>query len=75
MTDNMYQGCHKMTTSMLHTPTTHNMLKTCITWTQNVFRNAQVEKNEAKGRKGGQGKRILQQYSCTNCIYNYVQIP
>jgi hypothetical protein len=33
-----------------------------------VFRNAQVEKNEAKGRKGEQGKRILQQYSCTNSI-------
>jgi hypothetical protein len=32
----------------------HNMFKTCITWTQNVFRNhkAKTNKAKAKGRLG-----------------------
>jgi hypothetical protein len=35
---------------MLHTYNTHNMSKTCITWTQNVFRYHKVKINKAKGR-------------------------
>jgi hypothetical protein len=48
------------------------MLKICITWIQNVFRNAQVEKNEAEGKKGWQGKEfcrsILHIQLCANPI-------
>jgi hypothetical protein len=36
---------------MLHTPSTHNMPQTCMTWTQNMCENAKVKKqNGAKGR-------------------------
>jgi len=39
-----------MLSDMLHTLNTHNTSKTCITWTQNVFRYHKVKTNGAKGR-------------------------
>jgi len=46
----MFQGAHNTPSDMLHTFNTHNMSKTCITWTQNVFRYHNVKTNGAKGR-------------------------
>ncbi len=43
---------HNMCSDMLHTPNTHNMSKTQITWTQNMFRCNQVKIKGANGRLG-----------------------
>lgn len=48
-----------------------NLMKTCITWTQNVYGNAKVKKKLGKGQTRG---KQLQQYSCTKCISNYGQL-
>jgi hypothetical protein len=39
-----------MASDILHAPDTHNMSKTCITWTQNVIRNCKAKTKGAKGR-------------------------
>jgi hypothetical protein len=41
-----------MSNDMLYIQDAHNMCKTCITWTQNVFRYQKVKTNGAKGRLG-----------------------
>ncbi len=48
----MFQNARNMLSDMLHTLNTHNQSKTCITWTQNVFRYHEVKTNGAKGRLG-----------------------
>jgi hypothetical protein len=39
-----------MPRDMLHTPTTHKVFKTCITWTENMIRYHRVKTNQAKHR-------------------------
>jgi hypothetical protein len=59
MSGSMCQG----SCSMLHMPSTHNMPKTCMAWTQNMSKNAKVKKNGVKDR---QGEKELLQYSINN---------
>jgi hypothetical protein len=42
-----------MPNDMLYTLNIHNMFKTCITWTQNMFRYHKIKKMGAKGRLRG----------------------
>jgi len=51
MPGRMDRVSHNTVSNMLHTPSTHNMPQTCMTWTQNMCENAKVKKqNGAKGR-------------------------
>jgi hypothetical protein len=50
---------HNMWGDMLHTPNTHNMSKTQITWTQNMFRYHQEKTNRANGRLGEKITAVL----------------
>jgi hypothetical protein len=51
----MFQKAHNMPSDMLRG--IHNTFKTCITWTQNVFRNHKAKTNKAKA-KGRLGEKI-----------------
>ncbi len=62
----MFQKAHNMPSDMLRG--IHNMFKTCITWTQNVFRNHKAKTNKAKAKGQTGGKNYCSSF-CTNCIY------
>jgi hypothetical protein len=63
----MFQSAHNMLNDMLCTPDTHNMSKTCTSWTQYMFRCHNVKTNGANGRL--REKNGSNTFS-TACIYN-----
>jgi len=64
----MFQRAYNMPSDMLHAPDTHNMSKTCITWTQNVIRNCKVKTKGAKGRLGEKIAAVLFVVTAFNLI-------